>query len=108
MFLFFCHRDLLKWCDRISVNFNGTSSTTGQHVFQEVNGDYFFLVILIIVVFSVNCDELLLINCTRPANILHGNLKSALESWYLLILLKPFSGTFCMLGFCYYYPAVRK
>uniref|UniRef100_A0A8C3G6C5 Midasin n=1 Tax=Cyclopterus lumpus TaxID=8103 RepID=A0A8C3G6C5_CYCLU len=28
-------RDLLKWCERISVNFDGTSSATAQHVFQE-------------------------------------------------------------------------
>ncbi|XP_077408316.1 midasin isoform X2 [Vanacampus margaritifer] len=28
-------RDLLKWCERISVNFNSTSSTTAHHVFQE-------------------------------------------------------------------------
>ncbi|XP_028997386.1 midasin [Betta splendens] len=28
-------RDLLKWCDRISVNFDNTSSATAQHVFQE-------------------------------------------------------------------------
>nr|XP_057921265.1 midasin [Doryrhamphus excisus] len=28
-------RDLLKWCERISVNFDSTSSSTGQHVFQE-------------------------------------------------------------------------
>ncbi|XP_011610045.2 midasin isoform X2 [Takifugu rubripes] len=28
-------RDLLKWCDRISVNFDGTSSATAQHVFHE-------------------------------------------------------------------------
>ncbi|XP_051908078.1 midasin isoform X2 [Hippocampus zosterae] len=28
-------RDLLKWCERINVNFNGTSSATAQHVFQE-------------------------------------------------------------------------
>ncbi|XP_077366934.1 midasin isoform X3 [Festucalex cinctus] len=28
-------RDLLKWCERISVNFNSTSPTTGHHVFQE-------------------------------------------------------------------------
>ncbi|XP_035851556.1 midasin isoform X1 [Sander lucioperca] len=28
-------RDLLKWCERISVNFDSTSSATAQHVFQE-------------------------------------------------------------------------
>uniref|UniRef100_A0A7N6BG26 Midasin n=1 Tax=Anabas testudineus TaxID=64144 RepID=A0A7N6BG26_ANATE len=28
-------RDLLKWCERISVTFDGTSSATAQHVFQE-------------------------------------------------------------------------
>ncbi|XP_054617732.1 midasin isoform X2 [Dunckerocampus dactyliophorus] len=28
-------RDLLKWCERISVNFDSTSSSTAQHVFQE-------------------------------------------------------------------------
>ncbi|XP_061563343.1 midasin [Cololabis saira] len=28
-------RDLLKWCTRISVEFDGTSSATAQHVFQE-------------------------------------------------------------------------
>ncbi|XP_077950103.1 midasin isoform X1 [Gasterosteus aculeatus] len=28
-------RDLLKWCERISVNFDGASLTTAQHVFQE-------------------------------------------------------------------------
>ncbi|KAM7394956.1 hypothetical protein PAMA_006612 [Pampus argenteus] len=28
-------RDLLKWCERISVDFDGTSSATAQHVFQE-------------------------------------------------------------------------
>ncbi|CAK6975580.1 Hypothetical predicted protein [Scomber scombrus] len=28
-------RDLLKWCERISLNFDGTSSVTAQHVFQE-------------------------------------------------------------------------
>ncbi|XP_062266826.1 midasin [Platichthys flesus] len=28
-------RDLLKWCERISVNFDGTSSATAHHVFQE-------------------------------------------------------------------------
>ncbi|XP_049611993.1 midasin isoform X4 [Syngnathus scovelli] len=28
-------RDLLKWCERISVNFNNTSSTSAHHVFQE-------------------------------------------------------------------------
>ncbi|KAM4633655.1 midasin [Polymixia lowei] len=28
-------RDLLKWCERISSNFDGTSSATAQHVFQE-------------------------------------------------------------------------
>ncbi|XP_069561962.1 midasin [Brachyistius frenatus] len=28
-------RDLLKWCERISINFDGTSSATAQHVFQE-------------------------------------------------------------------------
>ncbi|XP_061609171.1 midasin isoform X3 [Phyllopteryx taeniolatus] len=28
-------RDLLKWCERVSVNFNSTSSTTAHHVFQE-------------------------------------------------------------------------
>lgn len=36
---FFFLRDLLKWCDRISVNFDGTSSATAQHVFQEVSRD---------------------------------------------------------------------
>ncbi|XP_061668786.1 midasin isoform X2 [Syngnathoides biaculeatus] len=30
-------RDLLKWCERISLNFNSTSSTTAQHVFQEAH-----------------------------------------------------------------------
>uniref|UniRef100_A0A8C4E441 Midasin n=1 Tax=Dicentrarchus labrax TaxID=13489 RepID=A0A8C4E441_DICLA len=28
-------RDLLKWCERISVNFDSTSSATAHHVFQE-------------------------------------------------------------------------
>nr|XP_020508278.1 midasin [Labrus bergylta] len=28
-------RDLLKWCERISVNFDSTSPATAQHVFQE-------------------------------------------------------------------------
>ncbi|KAI4802110.1 hypothetical protein KUCAC02_019968, partial [Chaenocephalus aceratus] len=28
-------RDLLKWCERISVNFDSTSSATAQNVFQE-------------------------------------------------------------------------
>ncbi|XP_037836777.1 midasin isoform X2 [Kryptolebias marmoratus] len=28
-------RDLLKWCERISVNFDSTSSAKGQHIFQE-------------------------------------------------------------------------
>uniref|UniRef100_A0A665VA47 Midasin n=1 Tax=Echeneis naucrates TaxID=173247 RepID=A0A665VA47_ECHNA len=28
-------RDLLKWCERISINFDSTSSGTAQHVFQE-------------------------------------------------------------------------
>ncbi|XP_023122208.2 midasin [Amphiprion ocellaris] len=28
-------RDLLKWCERISVNFDSSSSATAQHVFQE-------------------------------------------------------------------------
>lgn len=28
-------RDLLKWCERISVNFDSTSSATAQHIFQE-------------------------------------------------------------------------
>lgn len=28
-------RDLLKWCERISVNFNSTSPATAQNVFQE-------------------------------------------------------------------------
>ncbi|XP_061756335.1 midasin isoform X2 [Nerophis ophidion] len=28
-------RDLLKWCERISVDFDSTSPTTAQHVFQE-------------------------------------------------------------------------
>uniref|UniRef100_A0AAZ3S0A1 Midasin n=1 Tax=Oncorhynchus tshawytscha TaxID=74940 RepID=A0AAZ3S0A1_ONCTS len=28
-------RDLLKWCDRISSNFDSTSSATAQHVFLE-------------------------------------------------------------------------
>ncbi|KAI3364212.1 hypothetical protein L3Q82_010816 [Scortum barcoo] len=28
-------RDLLKWCERISVNFDSTSLATAQHVFQE-------------------------------------------------------------------------
>ncbi|XP_037541018.1 midasin [Nematolebias whitei] len=28
-------RDLLKWCERISVNFDGTSAAKAQHVFQE-------------------------------------------------------------------------
>ncbi|KAF3702507.1 Midasin Dynein-related AAA-ATPase MDN1 MIDAS-containing protein [Channa argus] len=28
-------RDLLKWCDRINVNFDNSSSATAQHVFQE-------------------------------------------------------------------------
>ncbi|KAK2856665.1 hypothetical protein Q5P01_005400 [Channa striata] len=28
-------RDLLKWCERISVNFDNTSSATALHVFQE-------------------------------------------------------------------------
>ncbi|GAA6218580.1 midasin [Lates japonicus] len=28
-------RDLLKWCERISVNFDSASSATAQHVFQE-------------------------------------------------------------------------
>ncbi|KAK9531216.1 hypothetical protein VZT92_010656 [Zoarces viviparus] len=28
-------RDLLKWCERISVNFDGASSATAQHVFHE-------------------------------------------------------------------------
>nr|XP_046228345.1 midasin isoform X2 [Scatophagus argus] len=28
-------RDLLKWCERISNNFDSTSSATAQHVFQE-------------------------------------------------------------------------
>ncbi|XP_054474709.1 midasin [Anoplopoma fimbria] len=28
-------RDLLKWCERISANFDSTSSATAQHVFQE-------------------------------------------------------------------------
>lgn len=28
-------RDLLKWCERISVNFNSVSPATAQHVFQE-------------------------------------------------------------------------
>uniref|UniRef100_A0A3P8RPW4 Midasin n=1 Tax=Amphiprion percula TaxID=161767 RepID=A0A3P8RPW4_AMPPE len=27
--------DLLKWCERISVNFDSSSSATAQHVFQE-------------------------------------------------------------------------
>ncbi|XP_010779595.1 midasin-like, partial [Notothenia coriiceps] len=27
--------DLLKWCERISVNFDSTSSATAQNVFQE-------------------------------------------------------------------------
>uniref|UniRef100_A0A3Q4MRM4 Midasin n=1 Tax=Neolamprologus brichardi TaxID=32507 RepID=A0A3Q4MRM4_NEOBR len=29
------YRDLLKWCERISVNFDCTSSATAQHVFLE-------------------------------------------------------------------------
>ncbi|XP_039980712.1 midasin isoform X5 [Xiphias gladius] len=28
-------RDLLKWCERICINFDSTSSATAQHVFQE-------------------------------------------------------------------------
>ncbi|XP_036943295.1 midasin isoform X1 [Acanthopagrus latus] len=28
-------RDLLKWCERISLNFDSTSAATAQHVFQE-------------------------------------------------------------------------
>ncbi|XP_068197957.1 midasin isoform X4 [Antennarius striatus] len=28
-------RDLLKWCERINVNFESTSLSTAQHVFQE-------------------------------------------------------------------------
>lgn len=30
------NRDLLKWCERISLNFDSTSAAKAQHVFQEV------------------------------------------------------------------------
>lgn len=62
--MFLSHRDLLKWCDRISVNFDGTSSATAQHVFHEVSG------MIVSSNININHDELhFLLKLSEPQHI---------------------------------------
>lgn len=68
--MFLSHRDLLKWCDRISVNFDGTSSATAQHVFHEVSGT------IVSCHININHKELhFCSNCPNPSRLCWSKMK---------------------------------